>query len=608
MPSDPNISATDKPKENGSAVLGVTSSAGGQIWRSRNGNNDDVSEFIRNFGLPEIVARVLVGRGVPVEEGENYLNPTLRDLMPDPSLFRDMDKACQRIVEAVKNGQHIAVFGDYDVDGATSASLLARFFRALSVPLRVYIPDRIREGYGPNAPALLALREEGIDLIFTVDCGISAFAPLEAAAEAGLDVIVVDHHLAEPRLPVAHSVINPNRLDQDGDYGYLAAVGVTFMLIVGINRALRQDGWYDRSNIAAPDLRQWLDLVALGTICDVVPLVGLNRAFVVQGLRVMSGRGNVGLAALGDVARLDSAPGTYHAGFLLGPRVNAGGRVGQADYGTQLLSSDNADESRQLAHELDRLNKERQDIERAVLEQAIEQVEQRGDNDTGIIFASSQGWHPGVIGIVASRLKDRFRRPAFVISLDDQNELGKASGRSVVGVDLGAIVTAARQNGLLVNGGGHAMAAGLTVEADRLNELIDFMQDALAHQTDGNAPEARLGIDGLVSVKGVTVDLVELLEQAGPFGAGNPEPRFALASVRAVKSNVVGENHVSCVLTGADGGRLKAIAFRSADGPLGDLILNSRGSAMHLAGRLRINEWQGRRTAEFHIDDGAVAT
>ena len=592
------------PDGTSTAFLGVERSLSGKRWRQRAGDDRAGLALAQRLDLPEIIGRLLAARGVGMDEAERFLAPTLRDFLPDPAHLRDMEKAVARLVRAITGGELIAVFGDYDVDGATSSALLERFFAAIGCRVRVYIPDRQREGYGPNAPALLRLKAEGTAVAITVDCGTSAHAPLAAAAEAGLDVIVIDHHVAEPALPRALAVVNPNRLDEASPHGMLAAVGVAFLLAVGVNRALREAGWYrDR---AAPDLVQWLDLVALGTVCDVVPLTGVNRALVAQGLKVLRRRGNAGLAALADAAGLGERLDSYHAGFILGPRVNAGGRVGQADLGARLLASDDPVEARAIAQQLEALNAERRDIEARVLAQAVNQVES-GDARAPLVFAAGEGWHPGVIGIVASRLKERYGRPACVAAVADG--IGKGSGRSVPGFALGPAVIAARQAGLLLNGGGHAMAAGFTVAAERLAELRDFLAERVlaALGSDGLAPELR--VDGLVAAPAATPDLVSLVARLGPFGAGNPEPRFALANQRIVRSDIVGGQHVRCIL--ADGGgpaRLKAIAFRCLEAELGPALLQGQGSGFHLAGHLRADDWQGREGVQLIIDDAAPAS
>ncbi len=588
--------------------LGVAQSITGRHWRLRTTDDRGALALAERFGLPEIIGRVLAARGVGPAEADDYLNPSLRRLLPDPSKLADMDRAADRLAAAIMTGEPVAVFGDYDVDGATSAALLKRYFEAVGGSLKIYIPDRLAEGYGPNLPALLRLAAAGIGLVITVDCGTVAFEPLAGAAEAGLEVVVVDHHLSQSELPRAFAVVNPNRSDDSSGLGQLAAVGVAYLLVVATNRALRRQGWF-ADDRAEPNLLQWLDLVALGTVCDVVPLVGLNRALVARGLVVMARRRNIGLAALADVGRLDQPPGTYHVGFVLGPRVNAGGRVGRADLGARLLVTADPVEAAALAAELDRLNAERQQIERAVLAAAVVEVEQAiaaGGPDGGsgpLLVAAGADWHAGVIGIVASRLVDRFRRPAFVIALD--GGLGKGSGRSIAGVDLGAAVVAARQAGLLVDGGGHAMAAGLTVARDRLAELVAFLQTRLAKPVAAAVQAARLGFDGALSVGGATVELLELLQSAGPYGAGNPEPRFAVASARLVRVDVVGTGHVRCILAGAEGGRLKGIAFRAMEGALGPALLHHRGAALHLAGHIRADTWRGARQVQLIIEDAA---
>ena len=467
-------------------ILGVEHSLSGRAWRARGGDARAALALAQRFGFSEIVGRLLASRGVGEEDCERFLAPTLRDGLPDPSHLRDMDRAVARLVDAIRNDETIAIFGDYDVDGATSSALLKRFFAAVGARAIIYVPDRQREGYGPNEAALAKLQAQGARVVVTVDCGITAHRPLEAAAARGLDVIVVDHHLGEPSLPQAYAVIDPNRLDEESVHGVLAAVGVTFLLVTGVNRALRQAGWYQTR--PAPDLLQWLDLVALGTVCDIVPLTGVNRALVAQGLKVMRRRANTGIAALSDVAGVGEKLDAYHAGFILGPRVNAGGRVGEADLGARLLSTDDPVEARALAVHLDMLNAERRQIEADVLDAAVAQVESAPLGP--IIFAAGEGWHPGVIGIVASRLKDRFNRPACVVALQDG--VGRGSARSVAGFPIGPAIIAAQQAGLLINGGGHAMAAGLTVAAEKLNEFRATLNTRAAEALGIAEPVAEL--------------------------------------------------------------------------------------------------------------------
>jgi single-stranded-DNA-specific exonuclease len=590
------------------AFLGIERSLTGRRWAERLADERIALAMAQRHGRPDAICRLLAAREVDLEGVPDFLEPTLRKFLPDPSHLKDMDLAVERLVRAVQQGERIVVFGDYDVDGATSSALLLRFFRAIGGNIGVYIPDRRKEGYGPNAPALLKLREEGASVVVTVDCGVTAYEPLTEARKAGLDVVVIDHHQAELALPEAFAVVDPNRIDDQSPHKQLAAVGVAFLLCVGINRALRAAGWYGDAR-PEPDLRQWLDLVALGTVADVVPLTGVNRALVRQGLAVMQQRRNPGLAALADVARLREPPGAYHLGFMLGPRVNAGGRVGQADLGARLLASDDVHEVGALAIRLDEFNAERRAIEREVLDQAIARIEGLyGPDRKGLpaaLVVESEGWHIGVIGIVASRLVERYGRPAFVIGMD--GEVGKGSGRSVRGVDLGAAVLAARQSGLLINGGGHAMAAGLTVAREQLPHLIRFLDERLAPQL-GAAPAVReLGIDAALAPGAATQELVNMIERAGPFGAGNALPRFALTGVRVDYAQPVGEGHVRCTLVGHQRGRIEAIAFRAGQSELGRALLDPAKPILHVAGALRLDRYNGRESVRLQIDDAASA-
>jgi len=557
----------------------------------------------QRLDLPEILGRTLAARGINAEDAELFLNPALKFQLPDPAHLNDMEIAAERIAKAVETGEGIAVFGDYDVDGATSSALLARFFLSLGTKIETYIPDRIKEGYGPNSAAMLALGKRGAKVVITVDCGVSAFDPLSAAHHAGIDVVVVDHHVAEARLPKALAVINPNRLDDDSPHKQLAAVGVTFLLVVAVNRALRQRGYY--ASRPEPDLMQWLDLVALGTVCDQVPVIGVNRALVTQGLKVLARRSNPGLVALSDVAGLDTKPEAWHLGFMLGPRINAGGRVGKPGLGTALLVCNDLATANGIAQELDIFNHERREIEAAVLADALAQAEDSVSDNGNLVFVSGENWHPGVIGIVASRIGERMHRPVCVAGIN--GALAKGSGRSIAGIDLGASVIAARQEGLLINGGGHAMAAGFTVARIGLGKLKKFLSSHIDAQFAAHGEEVgrTLFYDGVISVGGATTKLAECIKTLAPFGSGNSEPRFVLSSVNVAKAEVVGENHLRLFIRGKDGGRIKAMAFRAADLPLGTALLETGGAPVHLAGKLRINEWQGRHDVEFLIDDAA---
>lgn len=581
------------------AYLGVERSARGNRWEIAEADERHALAIAQRFDLPELVGRLLAARDIGLDEVDDFLHPSLRRQFPDPVCLKDMEAAARRLADAVRKGETVGIFGDYDVDGATSSALLKRFFEAVGASVEIYIPDRIKEGYGPNLPGLKSLQDKGVGVAVTVDCGITAYDPLEGAAKAGLDVVVVDHHVAEARLPVACAVVNPNRLDDDSGQGQLAAVGVAYLLVVAINRVLRDAGWYTADR-AEPDLLQWLDLVALGTICDVVPLVGVNRVLVAQGLKIMGRRANCGIAALADVGGVTDALDAYHAGFVLGPRVNAGGRVGESWLGATLLSSNDPAEAGRIAERLDRYNHERREIEAVCLDSAIEQVERDGAPD-GLVYVSAEGWHPGVIGIVAGRLRERYNCPACVVALD--GGVGKGSGRSVRGVDLGAAVLAARQSGLLINGGGHRMAAGFTVAADAEPAFRQFLAERIAEDAGPGGITPVLRLDGALQSAGATTTLLQSLEALAPFGAGNPRPRFALPASRILKADVVGENHVRCFVGGEGQGRLKAIAFRAVGDPLGEALLSSRGAPVHLAGQLRVDRWQGREDVQLFIDD-----
>ena len=587
------------------AFLGVENSLEGKRWLAREVDDRQALAMSQRLQLPELVARVMAARGIGLDDADVFLNPTLRDLLPNPSQLVNMDLAAERLATAIMQNETIGIFGDYDVDGATSTALLRRFIEAQGGHANIYIPDRLKEGYGPNAPALLGMAQDGASLVLTVDCGTAAFEPLSAAREAGLDVIVVDHHAAEPNLPTALAVINPNRLDDESGQGHLAAVGVAFLLVIAVNRVLRENNWYTER--PEPDLMGWLDLVALGTVCDVVPLVGLNRALVTQGLKVMARRGNPGLVALADVGGVDEKPGAYHLGFILGPRVNAGGRVGTPGLGSQLLSTNSSAEAKEIALKLDALNRERRDIEDKVLNQALDQMASVSEASGAVAFVAREGWHPGVLGIVASRLKDRFNRPACVLGVDDHGLLATGSGRSVSGVDLGAAVIAAHQAGIIEKGGGHRMAAGFTLAHARIDDFRDFLNERIGTEIAEAGIKPTLRLDGSLTAAGAGIDVAETLQQLGPFGSGNAEPRFAVPSARIAFADRVGENHVRCKLESPEGGKLQGICFRSTDRPLGQGLLTAKGRPMHVAGRVRVNTWQGRSSPQLMIDDAQPA-
>jgi len=591
--------------EENQCFLGVRQSVRGFRWQERLSHiqRNTAVAISQRYDLPELLGRVLAAREVSITEADVFLDPTIKRLMPDPSTIRDMDAAAVRIADAICRREKIAVFGDYDVDGACSSSLMRLFFELHGLGSRIYIPDRLYEGYGPNARAIEMLADDGATLIVTVDCGTTSFEPLAVAHKRGVDVIVIDHHQADEQLPDAVGVVNPNRQDDLSGLGQLCAAGVVFLVLVAVSRELRRRCYYASSQ---PDLLQLLDLVALATVCDVVPLTGLNRAYVTKGLQVMHARRNVGLTALFDAAGLKQAPTPYHLGFVLGPRINAGGRIGDAGLGAALLSTGNAAEAARIAVQLDTLNRERKAIETEMLAAAMAEGEAMvaADPDAPIILLGSEEWHKGVVGLVASRLTERFRRPSCVIAWDGQGQ-GTGSLRSVPGVDIGGAVRAAVAAGYVLKGGGHAMAAGLTMAKERCGTVREFMADRLRASALQARDAAALDVDGALTPHAVTHDLMALLERAGPYGQGNPQPRFGFGAHIVKFAKVVGETHVRCALQSSDGARLDAIAFRAADQPLGQLLLNAGGLPVHVVGTLRRDTWGGRDKLELFIDDAA---
>ena len=583
-------------------VLNITRSILGQPWRWRMLEADARDP---GYAPDDLVTQLLLARGCPRDALDAHKAPSIRGFMPDPSIFRDMDRAAERLADAVKAGEKVTIFGDYDVDGATSAALMILLLRDLGLEARAYIPDRLMEGYGPSGEALVRLKEEGASLIVTVDCGAQAFEALEMARVADVDVIVVDHHKCAAALPHAHALVNPNRLDEaeGAEFGHLAAVGVAFLLGAALVRLLRTRGFFEGR--PEPRLLDLLDIVALGTVADVAQLKGLNRAFVAQGLKVMAQRRNIGLNALISASRLTRAPTSTDLGFALGPRINAGGRVGKSDLGVRLLTTRDPAEAASIAAELDRLNEERRAIEAIVQEAAEGLAGAKGNR--AVMVVAGRGWHPGVIGIVAGRLKEKFGRPSLVIALDEQG-VGKGSGRSIPGVDLGAAVLAAKDSGLLVAGGGHAMAAGLTIAEDQLDPFADFLEERLEAAVARSIGDRALLLDALLTAGGVTPALVEAMDAGGPYGMGWPQPRVVAGPVRIVKADIVGNGHVRAIVSGDDGRVLKVVAFRQADTALGAALL---GAPPHrrlwLAGRARIDDWGAKPAAELHLDDAAWA-
>jgi len=582
------------------AAFGVARSLSGRRWRLSETDESAVQSLVRSTNISQALARLLTARGVTPANAGSYLNPTLKQFLPEPLTLKDMDKAVARVRRAVERGEKIAVFGDYDVDGSTSAAILKGYLTSLGTPPRIYIPDRMTEGYGPKTAALLKLKGEGASLVITVDCGAGAVAPLAAARDAGLDIVVLDHHAVESAPPaVAH--VNPNQPGDTSRLGHVCAAGITFLFVVALNRALRDAGWF--SGKTEPDLFAYVDLVGLATICDVVPLVGVNRAFVRAGLSKLAKLDRPGLAALAAVADAKPPFTPYHLGFLFGPRINAGGRVGRSSLGVDLLTASGVAEAHDFALHLDTHNRERQAIEKMILEEAIAMAETQ--SNAPFVFVASEGWHAGVVGIVAGRLKDRFGKPSFVAGFE--GGLGRGSARSIAGIDIGAAVRMAREHEVIESGGGHAMAAGFSLKPEQVEPFRAFLAEAFLKSGDALEQAGELEIGAVVSPAGATVALVEEIAQAGPFGSGNAEPLILLPDVVVGFADVVGKDHVRLRLLGGDRAALDGIAFRVADTPLGKGLLAARGSRIHAVGRLRVDEWNGRKRVQLQLEDAALA-
>lgn len=593
-------------RESAPTLLGVERSARGRRWVERldPGRSRVAAAISQAHGLPELLGRVLAARGAEPQTVDRYLDPSLRTLLPDPAGLQDMERAAERFAGAIRAGEAIAVFGDYDVDGAACTALIERFLRAHGQACATYIPDRLREGYGPTPQALRGLVEEGARLIVTVDCGTTSGAAIAAGSEAGADVIVIDHHQADEALPGAFAVINPNRQDDLSGQGHLAAAGVVFLFLVATTRALRRHGFY--AGKPETDLLGLLDLVALATVCDVVPLRGANRAFVAKGLQVLRLRQNAGLRALADAARLDEAPTSYGLGFILGPRINAGGRVGASQLGARLLATEDEIEARSIAAKLEALNAERKAIEERMLEEAFALADAaiEANPDQAFVFLGAEGWHKGLIGLVASRIADRFHLPAFIMA-HEADGTATGSARSLPSVDLGAVVRAAVHEGLFLKGGGHTMAAGFTLDRSKNDAARAFLQSHLARPVAQAVATRQLAIDGAITARGATLELTELLDRAGPYGPGHPQPRFVFPAHRVTRVRGVGQAHLRCTLVASDGGRIEGCAFRVADTPLAELLMKGEGMPLHVAGHLRRAVWQGRESVELIIEDAA---
>ncbi len=587
------------------AFLDVVRSVKGQRWQARLEDQRLAHAIAEKHDLPEILGRVMAARGVALDDVEDYLNPTLRGLMPKPATVMDLEKGASRLAEAIMAREKIGVISDYDVDGVTSAALLLRFLHAVGHEALVYLPDRLTEGYGPSEKAVSALNEQGAEVLLTLDCGVLSHDPLAHAADLGLTTIIVDHHQAGAELPHATAVINPNRQDDTSGQGHLCAAGVVFLLLATTNKLLRERGYFEPGQ--EPNLLQWLDLVALATVCDVVPLKGLNRAYVTQGLKIMARRDNLGLAALADVGGIKRRPDPYALGFVLGPRINAAGRVGHADEALALLTTRDKGDAVALAQHLNELNRHRQAVELRVVDEAIAQAEAAMGQEkrASVLVLAAENWHPGVVGLAASRLKDRYQVPSLVLAINKLTARATGSGRSIAGVDLGQAIRSALEAGHLIKGGGHAMAAGLTVEMERLAGFRQFLEESLT-ATVQNLASPGLLVDGALSAGGATLELIELLEQAGPYGSANPSPMFVFPAHRIVYADRAGSDHVRCTVVAPDGARLKAIAFRALGTELGELLLSERQHPIHVAGRLVADEWGAKRVPSLQIEDAAA--
>ena len=576
-------------------------SVSGKNWILNKFNNEDINFYKDNFFLDEITSKLLSIRNIEKTTISNFLNPSIKNSLPNPNSLKDMDKATKRTIDAIINNEKIGIFGDYDVDGATSTALLGNYLKSINQIYEIYIPDRKLEGYGPNIAGFKKLIESNSKLIFTVDCGTLSFEPIEFAQTKNVDVIILDHHQSEVSLPKAHSVVNPNRYDDKSNLNYLCAVGVSFMFLVSLNKKLREINWFKKENINEPNLMDFLDLVSLGTVCDVVPLIGLNRAMVKQGLKVLKNKKNLGLKTLFEMCKINTQPTPYHLGFVIGPRINAGGRVGKCSHGANLLLNLSSKESFKLANELNEYNNERKELEQKILNAALSLINHQSNDPVIILFGKN--WHEGVIGIVASRIKDKFNKPTIIISVNENT--GKASARSIVGFDIGSSIIAAVQEKLILKGGGHKMAAGFSIEMSKIDQFKDFIFKRFLNLNKTSHTKA-IYLDAEISPSALNLDFFEKINILSPFGAGNPEPRFLLKDLKVLNSKIVGEKHIKSVLLGKDGSAIKTISFNSHSNEIGQFLLNNNKDFFSIVGKLSLNEWNGRRNVEFIIDDISV--
>ncbi|MAR79716.1 MAG: single-stranded-DNA-specific exonuclease RecJ [Rhodospirillaceae bacterium] len=588
------------------SVLGVEDSVKKNTWKFRLDDERAALSLSQRLDVPEIIGRIIASRNISMNEVHDFLSPKLKNLLPDPYLIKDMEKATKRIVEAIFNKEKISVFGDYDVDGATSSALLVRYFRSLNIEIMTYIPDRLKEGYGPTKNSINKLYNLGSNVLITVDCGTTSFDPIEQASHLGIDLIVLDHHKSDIKLPLAYAIVNPNRIDDENNnlnLTSLAAVGVTFMLIVSLNRELQKKGYF--KNINKPDLRVLLDLVALGTICDLVPLKNLNRAFVLGGLKIMKKNLNYGIKALTSIGKITEELNSYHLGYVIGPRLNAGGRVGNSELGLKILETESEEFASKIAIKLDELNTERKELENKALQEAINIIQAKNFLADEVLIVFDKNWHLGVLGIVASRLVEKYQKPAIVLS--EVDNVLKGSGRSVSGFDLGQNIINAKNSNILLTGGGHSMAAGLSLDKTKIDELKQFLVSSIKNKFPSGEINNFLYIDSIINLEAANEALINLIEDAGPFGSGNPVPRFLLNNVKLTKAFVVGKDHVSCIFKGGSSQILKAIAFRTLSEDLGRVLLSSQGKYLHVVGQLRNNSWNGRVEPQLIIEDIVLA-
>ena len=577
-------------------------SVSGKKWISKEFNSEEINYYKTNFFLDEIVAKLISMRKIKKEEIKFFLDPSIKSILPNPYILKDMDKAIERTENSITKTEKIGIFGDYDVDGATSTAILGKYFQLLNIPFEIYIPDRKKEGFGPNEKAFLEFINLGVNLIFTVDCGTLSFKPMDFAKRNNIDVIILDHHQSEIKLPAAHSIVNPNRYDDKSELNYLCAAGVCFMFLVALNKRLRDKNWFKKNTIIEPDLMNILDLVSLGTVCDVVPLIGVNRAFVRQGLKILKKKNNLGLKTLIEVCNIEKNITAHELGYVLGPRINAGGRVGKSSHGASLLLNQNPKEAFKLAADLNNCNEERKIIETELLNKILN-TDYKNSTDP-VIILYGENWHEGIIGIIAARVKDKFNKPTIIISVHDG--IGKGSGRSINGFDLGSVIISASQSGLLSKGGGHKMAAGFTINMNKFNEFKEFVFQKFKSINFDLSEKKNYFFDVEIAPSAINIDFFEKINLIAPFGSGNPEPRFVIKDVKVVNSKIIAEKHIKNVLIGSDSSTVKAISFNSVDTPLGSYLLKKNIKPFSILGKLSLNEWRGKRNVEFIIDDISV--